>query len=186
MNYSDKHFLDLEYTPDQHHENLLSYKAITNRIKKGFDYDFYNSMNIQDFYNHLDNMYMLIEDLIENGIYDIGNYFKEIILVNWHWLINDPLDLDVIIGKLMEIYDTKNWKYANTDEYRIMYYSPYATLLMLAQKIRRLKSQVKKGIDLGEESFDDTIMDLTNYCMIYLIWMAKGMPKLRDVEIKIN
>lgn len=186
MNSSNKHFLDLKYTSKDHHENLINYKSIAEGIKKEFDYDTYISFNMHDYYNHISNMYMLIEEFIENNVYDVSSYLKEIIMTNWFMLIADPLDVDIIINELWDIYDKKNWKYGNASEFAMMYDSPFANKVILAHKVKRIKSFIIDNVDLGDESFTDSIQDLTNYCMIYLIWLEKGMHVLRDVKVVVE
>jgi hypothetical protein len=91
-----------------------------------------------------------------------------------------------IFEKLYNIYDKKNWDYQNTEEYRIMYYSPFSFLCILGQKVRRIKSKII-GIDYEvDENLEDTIYDLINYCMIYLIWLSKGAKMTRNVNINIE
>lgn len=182
----NKHFLDLVYTPDAHHENLLIYNNIANKIIKDYKHDEYKNESINDYYNHISNMYMLIENFVEDGVYDVSTYLKEIIMNNWFILTNDPLDIDITIDDLQSIYDNKNWRYGNASEFAMMYDSPFANKVILAHKVKRIKSFIIDNINLGDESFMDSIEDLTNYCMIYLIWIDKGMPMLRDVKVAVN
>lgn len=174
--------MDLEYTDAQHHENMLIYKKIASSIVLNFER---GSNDIFEYYDHLSSCFLLHESYIEKGIYDMDSMLEGIIMGSLSILSNDNQEMEILFDELWDIYDKKNWKYGNTDEFRIMCYSPIANLMMLAQKIKRLKSQIKNGIELGKESFDDTVMDLINYCMIYLIWLEKGMPIIRKIKLSM-
>lgn len=177
-------FLDLNYTKEEHEKNLIIYnelkQTILNKIiKEGLD-----NLNLDSYYNKISRLYNQIENSIENNVYDIEVFLLKIIKRSY-----DILDFNYfndIFRRLYNIYDKKNWDYQNTEEYRIMYYSPFSFLCILGQKVRRIKSQTI-GINYKvDENLEDTIYDLINYCMIYIIWLKKGAKTIGNINFTIK
>lgn len=182
MNYSE-HFLDLEYQSGDHHENLLVYDKISKKIQSDFADD-YEIMTQTEFYDFLYNWFLMVEFYIEKGIYTIEETIEKGIIAGYSMLVDELRDFEFVHDSLFDLYDRKNWGYRNTEEYRIMWDSPFAFKLIIAQKIKRIKGQIIDNVGLDvREPLRETISDFINYCMIYLIWCEKGYPVIRGIKI---
>lgn len=185
MNYSE-HFLDLEYISGDHHENLLIYDKISKKILKEIEFlDNYEVMTQTEFYEFLYSWFLMVEFYIEKGIYAIEETVEKGIVAGYSMLIDKNFKgYSAIKDELFDLYDRKNWGYRNTEEHRLMWDSPFAFKLIIAQKIKRIKGQILDNVGLDvNEPLKETISDFINYCMIYLIWCEKGYPTLRDIKI---
>lgn len=181
-NYS-KHFLDLEYQSGDHHENLLLYDKISKKINNKFQ-ECYEPMNQSEFYEFLYSWFLMVEFYTEKGIYTIEETVEKGIIAGYSMLVDELRNFEYIRNDLFDLYDRKNWGYRNTEEQRLMWDSPFAFKLIIAQKVKRIKGQIIDNVGLDvKEPLRETISDFINYCMIYLIWCDKNYPMLRDIKV---
>jgi hypothetical protein len=81
-----------------------------------------------------------------------------------------------IIKKLYDIYINKNKDYGNAFDKTLYKYGPVSFMTRMSDKWERLDSLFEKHIVYGKipnvekESFEDTVMDMANYCIMYLMW----------------
>ena len=78
-----------------------------------------------------------------------------------------------IIDKWFETYKDKNSDYGDSfnkllspDEI-----GPVSFVTRAADKMERLKTLSKQPAKVKSESFEDTVKDLGNYCVMYLMWV---------------
>lgn len=74
---------------------------------------------------------------------------------------------DVIV-ELNDIYQAKNHDYGDSFAKSIKEFGRLAFVVRASDKTERLKSLVH-GDALVDESFEDTVKDLANYCIMYLM-----------------
>lgn len=92
-----------------------------------------------------------------------------------------------IFDNLFDIYDEKNWDYGNSSEFQLRWDGIYSFKVTIEHKICRIDSFYENGeFKVADEKLGDTVGDLINYCMIYLIWADKGFPMDREVKVNVN
>lgn len=76
-----------------------------------------------------------------------------------------------IVDEMFETYKRKNNDYGNSVGDTYLRYGDVSFLVRIEDKINRLKSLTvdKKDIQVADEKIEDTIMDLANYAILYLI-----------------
>ena len=75
-----------------------------------------------------------------------------------------------ITDKCVKVYEVKNADYGNstTKTYELFGDVSYAT--RLNDKINRVNNLLKNGNQaVNDESIDDTILDIANYCILWLV-----------------
>lgn len=82
-----------------------------------------------------------------------------------------------------DLYVPKNRDYGDSFERLLERLGPTSFVTRAADKMERLISITEKGkIEVGDETVEDTIKDLANYCLMYLRWAHRhtnigNMPK---------
>ena len=72
-----------------------------------------------------------------------------------------------ICAELNDIYESKNADYGDSFSKTFAEYGMVAPLLRLEDKLSRLKSLYKKGVQqVKQESVRDTLIDLANYAIL--------------------
>lgn len=111
-----------------------------------------------------------------------------------------------IVNHLKTIYMQKNQDYGNSFEDSMEEHGAIAFIVRADDKMRRAKQLQRNPEDraVSDESFMDTIRDLANYCIMYLMWHErvnwqkkiyentehngvtppKGYPPLADIDPK--
>lgn len=79
-------------------------------------------------------------------------------------------ELKKICDTCLETYEKKNRDYGNSFALVREKY-PYAILIRLNDKLNRLETLMLFGVEpmVSEESVDDTLLDLANYCLMELV-----------------
>lgn len=176
--------LNYNYTKSEHADNLYLY---INIFYKKFNFD-YEKINFENYYKNLKMYYILTEQLLDENIKDVENLLIEMIYLSYQMIysITDKSYM-TIIDDLIEIYDDKNWDYNNAQENQLRYSGAYSFKTILEHKILRLQSFYENDdIKVKDEKLIDTIGDLVNYCMIYLMWSDKDYPVNRNIIIKMK
>ena len=75
--------------------------------------------------------------------------------------------------ELNEIYEKKNADYGNSFEDSLNEFGTLPTVIRLTEKINRLKTlyKNKNNGNVKNESVEDTLKDIANYCIITLMWL---------------
>ncbi len=76
---------------------------------------------------------------------------------------------DAVTEELRDTYERKNKDYGNSFEESIDEFGPIAFVVRADDKMRRLKQLVKNEANVKDESFEDTVRDLANYCIMYVM-----------------
>lgn len=86
---------------------------------------------------------------------------------------NELNEYQQIINKLYKIYVDKNHDYGNSFDDTCDEFGLIAPVIRMNDKIKRCKSVLKNNDFKVNESLEDTISDLANYCIMTLMWMKK-------------
>lgn len=187
MNSSKPHsLLDYSYSERKHLDNLTFYKNISQQLMRKYNYE---PIDISKYYSHIISLYLLVEKYIESNIENIEPTIKEIVHASYSVLLHiyDNKGTSDIMDDLFKIYDIKNWDYQNASENQLKWEGAISFKVTLEHKIARIKS-FYDGIKfkVEDEKVYDTIGDLINYCMIYLIWSKKDFSKDRKLEFVVK
>lgn len=90
---------------------------------------------------------------------------------------NELNEYQQIINKLYKTYVDKNHDYGNSFDDTCDEFGLIAPVIRMNDKIKRCKSVLKNNDFKVNESLEDTISDLANYCIMTLIWMKKNSKK---------
>ena len=170
-------FINSDYTVDEWENNMELYNKVST------DNEFYSRLKeTEDTYPQY---LMEIEstlDLIDSKLYspDKTKDLIELLAIqtfNYLFTNHYKFSKDELIGELKSVYDDKNWDYNNSAEKLLIVFGDEAFIIRAFDKIARLRSFDNDGEMLvKQEKIEDTLGDLFNYCMIYLIWHKKGRP----------
>ena len=74
-----------------------------------------------------------------------------------------------------DVYKSKNDDYGDSFVYGLNVYGKITFATRVCDKYKRIESLAKKELKdekhkVKDESFDDTVSDLFNYCWMYLMW----------------
>ena len=90
---------------------------------------------------------------------------------------NELNEYQQIINKLYKTYVDKNHDYGNSFDDTCDEFGLIAPVIRMNDKIKRCKSVLKNNDFKVNESLEDTISDLANYCIMTLMWMKKNFKK---------
>lgn len=90
---------------------------------------------------------------------------------------NELNEYQQIINKLYKTYVDKNHDYGNSFDDTCDEFGLIAPVIRINDKIKRCKSILKNNNFKVNESLEDTISDLANYCIMTLMWMKKNSKK---------
>lgn len=90
---------------------------------------------------------------------------------------NELNEYQQVINKLYKIYVDKNYDYGNSFDETCDEFGLIAPVIRMNDKIKRCKSVLKNNDFKVNESLEDTISDLSNYCIMTLMWMKKNSKK---------
>jgi len=87
--------------------------------------------------------------------------------------VNERLkNFDLIVSKLRDTYEQKNTDYGNSFEESLDEFGAIAFVIRADDKMRRLKQLVNNPAKVKDESFEDTVRDLANYCIMFAMWVG--------------
>lgn len=82
-------------------------------------------------------------------------------------------EFETITNKMHEVYLAKNHDYGSSFDKTWEKYGMTSLLIRLNDKFNRLESLAKKEQKVGDESIQDTLLDLANYAILGLIQLQK-------------
>ena len=80
---------------------------------------------------------------------------------------------DLVTEELRDTYERKNTDYGNSFEESLDEFGAIAFVVRADDKMRRLKQLVNNDAHVKDESFEDTVKDLANYCIMFAMWRDK-------------
>lgn len=92
-----------------------------------------------------------------------------------------------ILRSMEETYKAKDNDYGNSVGYTYKKYGDISFLVRITDKFNRIESLTdpKHNITVKDEKLEDTILDLANYCLLWLV--EKGAKKVQDeISPKLN
>ena len=151
---------------------------IGGKIKLDIDKQIWNwSENVLELIKENDNMNTKIEE--ENKVNELDLKDSEI-PKEVEDDENDPVnpfmeEYEKIVTETMELCIKKNKDYGSSVEDTYERFGDVSYLVRITDKYNRICSLLDKGAEVKDESIDDTIRDMANYCFL---WLAS--KKLRD------
>ena len=82
---------------------------------------------------------------------------------------------DEITNELKEIYRKKNIDYGDSFKVSLQKFGKTAYVVRAADKMLRLEQLVNNDAQVTDESFNDTVRDLANYSIMYLLHEREGI-----------
>lgn len=99
-------------------------------------------------------------------------------------------DLHAQIAKeLTDLYIRKNTDYGDSIGVGYKELGPISILTRMTDKMNRLKNLVVKGektAQVSDESIDDTLQDLANYAIIFLVERYSERESMQDIYTKLQ
>lgn len=165
------------YTRKEEELNLKLYKETVKDLIN--EEEIYNE--IEDTFNEVVSTLLVSLDIIDIKIKEkdtvrqvagaIAGLTFKYLYSNFYFDIK-PIEL---IMKLEEIYKNKNKDYNNSAERQLDLDGIPSFKMRIQDKISRLNSfNNNRDMCITEEKVTDTLADLFNYCMIFLIWFEKN------------
>ena len=81
---------------------------------------------------------------------------------------------DTVTDELKEIYAKKNADYGDSFKVSLEKFGEVAYVVRASDKMQRLEQLVNNDARVDDESFEDTVRDLANYCIMYLLHREEG------------
>lgn len=82
-----------------------------------------------------------------------------------------------VVNRQFEIYEKKNRDYGDSFNITLNKFGSISFVTRLADKYLRLEQLVKEMAMVADESFDDTVSDMVNYGIMYLMWKEEERSK---------
>lgn len=78
-----------------------------------------------------------------------------------------------ITTDMAKTYAAKNHDYGNSFSESLNEFGLVAAVVRIGDKMNRIKSLIKKEAEVKDESIQDTLLDMANYCIMTVMWMNK-------------
>jgi len=82
-------------------------------------------------------------------------------------------EFDNVCQDLKAIYTAKNQDYGNSFDVSLDKFGKIAFVVRASDKMMRLEQLSRAEAKVKDESFNDTVRDLANYCIMYLMKEGK-------------
>ncbi|WP_243299119.1 nucleotide modification associated domain-containing protein [Bacillus litorisediminis] len=82
-----------------------------------------------------------------------------------------------ICTRLITIYEQKNKDYGDSFGQQFKEYGLTSSAIRLEDKFRRFKNLIKNPAQVKDETLEDTLMDMANYCIMTIIELQSEEPK---------
>lgn len=76
-----------------------------------------------------------------------------------------------VTKQLLDIYERKNHDYGDSFNQSLDNFGTIASVVRLSDKFNRLVSLTKKNDPQVEESIEDTLLDMANYCIMTVMYL---------------
>ena len=78
-----------------------------------------------------------------------------------------------ITTDMAKTYAAKNHDYGNSFGESLDEFGLIASIVRINDKMNRIKSLIKKKAEVKDETIQDTLLDMANYCIMTVMWMNK-------------
>lgn len=78
-----------------------------------------------------------------------------------------------ITTNMAKTYAAKNHDYGNSFDESLDEFGLVAAVVRIGDKMNRIKSLIKKEAEVKDESIQDTLLDMANYCIMTVMRMNK-------------
>jgi len=167
-----------EYSAEEELFNLALFKDITYKIEREYPLDKHMDLSYEEFVDEVLCNYDLIDTSLSIPKV-VSNLIKALVAFNFRYLkSNYYFDLENadIWRNLYSVYKDKNSDYLDSAEKQMKMRGIESFRTRLEDKISRLYAFSVQDMNVDEKQ-TDTIEDLIGYCMIFLIWYEKDMPR---------
>lgn len=179
--YLASDYLESKYTSTQEDKNLITYWKLIYQLDGKYNLSGEYNSSLEDYYMEIISLLDLIDFKVELG-WKIRENVELLASLTFKYLHTNyyfDIQAEKTVNKLYNIYKEKNSDYLNSAEKQLMLDKEYSFKIRVQDKISRIFAFVEgKEIKVTTEKITDTLGDLFNYCMIYLIWDEKGQPDL--------
>ena len=79
-----------------------------------------------------------------------------------------------ITERMLETYKKKNTDYGSSFDKSMEEFGIISAVVRMSDKMERLKSLAKKDAKVKDESIEDTLLDLANYCIMTVMYLNKN------------
>lgn len=79
-----------------------------------------------------------------------------------------------ITQNMAKTFAAKNHDYGNSFEQSLNEFGIVASVVRMGDKMNRIKSLVKKEVQVKDESIKDTLLDMANYAIMTVMWLNKN------------
>src|SRR5690625_717828 len=78
-----------------------------------------------------------------------------------------------ILNKMHEVYQSKNKDYGDSFGKQFSEYGIISSAIRIEDKFQRFKNLIKNEANVKDETIEDTLLDMANYCVMTLIELEK-------------
>lgn len=78
-----------------------------------------------------------------------------------------------ITTDMAKTYAAKNHDYGNSFGESLDEFGLIASIVRINDKMNRIKSLIKKKAEVKDETIQDTLLDMANYCIMTVMWIDK-------------
>lgn len=175
-------YIKKEYTVEEETVNLMLFQTIADDIEEKYGLDKELNLTYKEFVEEV----LADLDLLETSFNDTETMVRvtKLMVTFLFRYLRENFYFDKSKGwlwnKLFSLYEDKNADYNNSAEKQLKLEGKSSFKSRLRDKISRIYSfSINRDMSVNEESKEDTIKDLIGYCMIFLIWYEKEMPRYK-------
>ena len=78
-----------------------------------------------------------------------------------------------ITTDMAKTYTAKNHDYGDSFKESLDEFGLVAAVVRIGDKMNRIKSLIKKKAEVKDESIQDTLLDMANYCIMTVMWVDR-------------
>lgn len=101
---------------------------------------------------------------VEQGLMNLGS--RPVLSSNVQQFIDITTDM-------AKTYAAKNHDYGNSFGASLDEFGLVASIVRINDKMNRIKSLIKKKAEVKDETIQDTLLDMANYCIMTVMWIDK-------------
>lgn len=82
-------------------------------------------------------------------------------------------EFKAITDRLLKTYISKNKDYGNSFDKSCEEFGLTSAAIRLSDKLNRVKNLIKANPKVNDETIEDTLLDMANYCIMSVMWLRK-------------
>lgn len=176
-------YIKEEYDEEKEKTNLQVYQTVIEFLNEEYPLNEKSELSFDEFMTEL----LSLCDLIDYA----EKYKHRYVMINLASLMTSlsfrylntnyfsTTPAEYLIEKLYRVYEDKNKDYNNSAEKQLMMEGTKSFKIRIQDKVSRLYSFCyNEEMCVEDEKIEDTLMDLINYCIIFLIWALKDKDEV--------